>query len=233
MERESLPQAAEATPSPPAEARATDVFAWMMVAMPLVGALVDVSYRKAYGEPPSTVVALLISSLVYTLLAITDANQIEQSGRNVRRIHLWAWTVLFIPVYIIQRCRAVGQSFSIFFAWLAALATAGAISIGSSAPIYWWTGLPGCDSSVSIAQAKAIFDTLRFTMPLGIHALDVQNAVQISATNLAVTCRASIFATDGKTYHVTFTNPWQGDKMLTRLNVDRIENPPPNPLNPT
>jgi len=199
----------------------TNIFAWIMAAVPLLVPLVDIGLPRVFGIELNTHLVNAAFVLIYMAIGLTDANRIEASGRNVRRIHLRAWAVLFPPVYFIQRARALGQSFVLFFAWLGAAVTSIALNIFFLWGVYWVTGsLPGCHTPFTATRAKAVFESLRNNagLPLG-RALDVGNVVEKTATDKLVSCEATIRASDARIYYVIIVHEWQGSQIYTKLGV--------------
>jgi len=215
------PLAAPATPSDPPGKPLTDVVAWIMVAAPLLAPFIDLAVLRAFGVEPSSRLVPLAYMLFYLVLGLLDASQVEASGRNVRGIHLRAWAFLFPPVYFIQRARALGQSFVMFFAFVGTLAASVALGILFFFGSYWVTGLPRCNTPFSAERAKAVFDTIQnnYGLPLGVRALDVGNVVEKTVTDKTVSCEATIRGDDRKTYYVIIVHEWQGSNIYTKVGI--------------
>ena len=194
----------------------------MIVAVPLFVPLVDVGLPRALGIEPNTYLVNAAFVLVYLGTGLSDVWQIEASGRNVRGIHLRGWAILLPPVYLIQRARALGQSFVIFFAWLGAAAVSLALEIFFLSTIYWVvTGsLPGCHTPFTTARAKAVFETLRDNTGWAPgRALYVANVVEKTASAKLVSCEATIYSNDTRTYYVVVVHERQGWQIYTKLGV--------------
>jgi hypothetical protein len=223
--KQGPPMAASSNQPPPPEKPVSNVLAWIMVAAPLLGVPVDVGMMQVFGIQPNVYLVNIVYVLVNMAIAITDANWIEASGRNVRGIRLLVWAILFPPVYFIQRARALGESYVIFFAWLGAVVTSIALNVTFGLGIYWVTGLPGCHASFTAARAKAVFDSLRNSLgaPLGVRALDVGNVVEKTATDKLVSCEATIRGDNGKTYYVIIVHQWQDWDIYTKVGIYAVQ----------
>jgi len=191
------------------------------VAAPLLAPFIDLALLRGFGVEPSSRLVPLAYMLFYLVLGLTDANRIEASGRNVRGIHLRAWAVLFPPVYFIQRARALGQSFVMFFACLGVIAASVALHIFFFVGTYLGTELPRCNTPFSAERAKAVFDTIQnnYGLPMGVRALDVGNVVEKTVTDKTVSCEATIRGDDRKTYYVIIVHEWQGANIYTKVGI--------------
>jgi hypothetical protein len=90
-------------PPPLPASRVNSTFAWLLAILPLAGAGVERVITDA-GNISLTGSEILFGYVITnSILSLIDAANIEKSGRNVRNIHLWAWAILFVPVYLLQR----------------------------------------------------------------------------------------------------------------------------------
>ena len=83
-----------------------DVCAWMLVAMPIVSSVVDITLWKT---------PFLLPFFANSLLVFLDAKQVKYAG--AKKVSGW-WGVFLIPVYFWKRDKSIRQQRIFFWAWL-------------------------------------------------------------------------------------------------------------------
>jgi hypothetical protein len=172
------------------------------------------------GYKPDAAVTFIAYAVVNSVVSLLDARYVEKSGRKIKNIKLGIWFWL-IPVYLFQRARALGQSPTYFWVWIAALV--GSIFISDpnllSGNTYWGAGIPACDSSFASDQVKSAFKNIPLMRRSGMQALELRNQREVSTTNAVRTCQGLVNATNASEYSISYTIERKGDEIFTNVNI--------------
>lgn len=204
-------------PALPASA-VDDTLAWILVALPLVAALIEAGTGwkgpMIAGWPIAPIAAnWLISAL--------DERRVRRSGVSDGSITLGRW-IWLVPVYLYQRARALKGPKYYFLAWLASFAASlfvGPDNLMSvlNGDTYLGTGLPACDSRFEIRQVRKIFDSAEAVRVAGLTAQGLDNAREINFIDGTRTCAARIKASNGMSYGIAYTVEYKSNQILTTI----------------
>ena len=195
--------------------------AWMIAAVPVMGAFVIRSVTESSSAPPSFYLIFAGYFATYSLLSLRDANQIEKSGHSLKNIRLamWFW---FVPVYLYKRAKVLGQSPNYLWCWIACFVLAIFIEQPSllSHSFYWGVGVPACGSAYAKNQIKTLFKDIPAVRLVGIQGLDVIDAIQTDVKNGKLSCNAIVRASNGKDVPVSYTVESSNGQILIYVNLD-------------
>jgi hypothetical protein len=210
----------EGVAPPPLPAKSVNnTWAWLLALVPIIGTFTERVFSD-FGTQLSNEALFIAYSFVNSAFALLDAHQITRSGRNTKNIRLGIWFWL-IPIYLLQRARALQQSFVYFLLWIGSVLTALYISNPDifSGSTYWGIGIPRCDSAFSKNLLKTAFGNIPLMQAAGTHALDVRQVSEISTTDMMRTCRAIVLASNTMDYTIRYTIESQDQKFFIKANI--------------
>jgi hypothetical protein len=203
-----IPTRSDHEPPPLPPSHLNNTFGWLIATVPLTGIVVEGVIKNQSNSPLlSDWRAVSFSYFaIYTVLCILDARQVDHSGRNSRGISVGSWFWI-IPIYLIQRARAVGQRQFLFAGWLVCFL--GAIYLENpdifTGKVYFGFGIPPCDGSSSIAQIKDIFPNIPAVKITNIRAIDVDDVSETSKTDEMRSCKATVITSISSKISVSYT----------------------------
>jgi len=191
---------------------------------------IPTSYRGDFGIVGDVRGTSLSNSEIFfayfvanSILAIADARKIENSGRNTKNIHLYFWAIFVIPVYLLQRSRALGQHYYPFFVWIGLFITSIFISNPEmlSGNVYWGVGIPSCSSPSVTREVKEIFGNIPLMRLTSVRAVEISRPTEVSATDRMRNRNASISASNATDYRVKYAIEARGDQFYIELNINQ------------
>ena len=209
-------RALRTSPALPASA-VSDVWVWAMVAVPVIGTLAEVVVSESSGASISLRAALFFYFIAYGTLAALDTCAIAKSGRT-KKVGTIGPFILLVPVYLFVRTQRLKKSFAVLAFWAVSTVIAGFIPSGFISQYLYIGRLPSCSSQASIAQVKDLFPSLPIKIE-NIEAISLNDIETVLSETNKKACYASIFATDGNSYPVTYTIEEKGEQLLYLLNI--------------
>lgn len=113
-----FPKKEPSGPPPLPVTSANDTLAWVLVATPVLFALVDIKMPSAIRSLGSyDTIFLLATILINSAISGVDALYVRRVSQSYNDSAFWFW---LIPVYLYKRMRALGQGMTYFPAWFVA-----------------------------------------------------------------------------------------------------------------
>lgn len=111
------------TPPPLTGAEVYNLYVWLVVAMPIVGALLELLFIDILGEA-----SFLLYLVPNVVLCVLDERKLKAAGHQAPS----SWWCLIIPVYLWKRATLLKQKRHYFWGWMAALVISFFITIGGN-----------------------------------------------------------------------------------------------------
>jgi GYF domain 2 len=114
----SPPSAGPAAPPPAPLSAISNLYAWLIILVPLALAAIDLAGLAVTGDTPSTAITFIIGSVLYIGLSSLDTRTIDKSGHVSRAQRLSAWWIVLIPVYLWRRGSLLKKGHAHVWLWL-------------------------------------------------------------------------------------------------------------------
>ncbi|MCB8839998.1 DUF4339 domain-containing protein [Aurantimonas sp. VKM B-3413] len=209
--------------TPPAAAPSagpvTDVYVWLVAAVPVVGATIETLLEFGAGLSGIGTNSIYLYAAVNLALGVADNRAIKAARPDAKPPNVLVMFLL-APAYLFMRSRRLGKGQEPFWAWLASFALSLAITLGlSPGKTYYGFGLPSCDSETSVAQVQSLFLALPSnTTGIKAQALEAIETVRTSPERNS--CKARIVASDGLTYAARYVISDRDGMIYYELSVD-------------
>ena len=201
--------------APPIPASAvSDIWIWILVAVPIVGTIAEAWLANSYGFTLKPMETIILYSIVNCTLAYFDSEIVKKSGRSTN----FGWAIL-VPIYLYMRSKRVGKpQHSLLVYVFTFVATIFLASGNFRVPFQFAASLPTCNDTASIDQIKEMFPRIPLNLA-NIPALDLKDIKTVSSSDDLVSCRATVIARGGTEMNVTYTITPQDGQFMYALNL--------------
>ncbi|MDE1149209.1 MAG: hypothetical protein PW843_21825 [Azospirillaceae bacterium] len=119
------------TDGQPDDIRIPDIYAYAMVIVPPIGALIEHALHQLHGTPPHDVklVGSFATGIAYLVLAGLDRGAIRPALNRLGRNFSFLW-VLLTPAYLWRRTSCLNQPRKVFWVWWLGLAAGVLVEVG-------------------------------------------------------------------------------------------------------
>ncbi|TCR07218.1 DUF4339 domain-containing protein [Neorhizobium sp. JUb45] len=174
---------------------------WTLATVPAIGWAIEAVLTQSYGGVTTPAIFLAYAA-ANGVLAALDEKAVRASGRRKEATPFFG-ALLLAPLYIFIRNRRLRMKQYTMLAWVASVVFSIFASAGFTRP-YLGLATPTCDSSLSVAQVKAIFPDIPLNL-LKVGVKDVTNISTVSQSGKLTTCSASVLTNANATVGITYT----------------------------